>query len=166
MKAIETRYKGYRFRSRLEARWAVFFDALRIKWEYEQEGFELSGGERYLPDFFLPSFEKGIYVEVKATSGTFDRALKFAAEARKRLWLAEGTPALTCWRFVAESGSVEGMLQSKYLPGGKNGEELRFYTWPEFEVDTNEFAERSGTLVCDAVNAARSARFEFGERGA
>jgi hypothetical protein len=28
IKAIETSYKGYRFRSRLEARWAVFFDAL------------------------------------------------------------------------------------------------------------------------------------------
>ena len=26
IKAIETYYKGYRFRSRLEARWAVFFD--------------------------------------------------------------------------------------------------------------------------------------------
>lgn len=25
---IETEYKGYRFRSRLEARWAVFFDTL------------------------------------------------------------------------------------------------------------------------------------------
>ena len=34
MKPIETEYKGYRFRSRLEARWAVFFDALNIKWEY------------------------------------------------------------------------------------------------------------------------------------
>jgi hypothetical protein len=30
--AIPTRYKGYHFRSRLEARWAVFFDALGIKW--------------------------------------------------------------------------------------------------------------------------------------
>jgi hypothetical protein len=26
IKAIETRYKGYRFRSRLEARWAVRFE--------------------------------------------------------------------------------------------------------------------------------------------
>lgn len=40
IKAIQTRYKGYNFRSRLEARWAVFFDALGIKWEYEPEGFE------------------------------------------------------------------------------------------------------------------------------
>ena len=51
IKAIETQYKGYRFRSRLEARWAVFFDALGLAWEYEPEGFELGGGVRYLPDF-------------------------------------------------------------------------------------------------------------------
>jgi hypothetical protein len=41
IKAIETIYKGYRFRSRLEARWAVFFDALEIDWEYEKEGYVL-----------------------------------------------------------------------------------------------------------------------------
>jgi hypothetical protein len=50
IKAIETRYKGYRFRSRLEARWAVFFDALELRWDYEPEGFETNAGN-YLPDF-------------------------------------------------------------------------------------------------------------------
>lgn len=54
MKAIETTYKGYRFRSRAEARWAIFFDALGIDWIYEPEGFELSDGTMYLPDFYLP----------------------------------------------------------------------------------------------------------------
>src|SRR5262245_3495425 len=32
---IETIYRGYRFRSRLEARWAVFFQTLGVPWEYE-----------------------------------------------------------------------------------------------------------------------------------
>ena len=32
IKAIETRYNGYRFRSRTEARWAVFFDAFGIRY--------------------------------------------------------------------------------------------------------------------------------------
>src|ERR1022692_1636793 len=32
-----TQYNGYRFRSRLEARWAVFFNALHIKYVYEKE---------------------------------------------------------------------------------------------------------------------------------
>ncbi len=53
IKAIETEYNGYKFRSRLEARWAVFFDALGVEYEYEPEGFELPNGERYLPDFRL-----------------------------------------------------------------------------------------------------------------
>lgn len=51
IKPIETEYNGYRFRSRLEARWAVFFDALGVSYEYEPEGFELPSGKKYLPDF-------------------------------------------------------------------------------------------------------------------
>ena len=51
IRSIETEYNGYRFRSRLEARWAVFFDALGVDYEYEPEGFELPSGKRYLPDF-------------------------------------------------------------------------------------------------------------------
>ena len=53
IKAIETVYKGYKFRSRLEARWGVFFDTLGIEWQYESEGFDLNG-LWYLPDFWLP----------------------------------------------------------------------------------------------------------------
>jgi hypothetical protein len=64
IKAIETRYKGYRFRSRLEARWAVFLDTLGIAWEYEKEGYDLGEAGWYLPDFWLP--EMKIWAEVKA----------------------------------------------------------------------------------------------------
>lgn len=63
MKAIETKYKGYRFRSRLEARWAVFFDTLGIEWEYEKEGYDLGEAGWYLPDFWLP--EQKCWVEIK-----------------------------------------------------------------------------------------------------
>lgn len=61
---LETRYGGCRFRSRLEARWAVFFTRLGLDWEYEPQGFKV-GRERlaYLPDFYLPA--QGLYVEVK-----------------------------------------------------------------------------------------------------
>lgn len=62
IKAIETHYKGYRFRSRLEARWAVFFDALGTKWEYEKEGFDLGEYGWYLPDFYLSNYS---WVEIK-----------------------------------------------------------------------------------------------------
>lgn len=63
IKPIETRYKGYLFRSRLEARWAVFLDSLGIPWEYEKEGYELFDGTRYLPDFWLP--DQPGFLEVK-----------------------------------------------------------------------------------------------------
>jgi hypothetical protein len=65
LKPIETHYKGYRFRSRLEARWAVFFDACGVKWEYEPEGYVLPNGQYYLPDFLLHdvTFNHGDYTE-------------------------------------------------------------------------------------------------------
>jgi hypothetical protein len=62
IKAIETTYKGFRFRSRLEARWAVFFDGIGAKWEFEREGVEVNG-VKYLPDFYFP--ESCNYLETK-----------------------------------------------------------------------------------------------------
>lgn len=62
IKPIETIYKGYRFRSRLEARWAVFFDACGIPYQYEPDGFYLKA-RQYLPDFYLPWWK--CYVEIK-----------------------------------------------------------------------------------------------------
>ena len=41
LRPIDTEYKGYRFRSRLEARWAVFFDAMEVQFDYEPEGFQV-----------------------------------------------------------------------------------------------------------------------------
>ena len=65
MKAIETEYNGILFRSRLEARWAILFDALKIEWVYEPECFLLSNNQKYTPDFYIPFFD--LYVEVKPT---------------------------------------------------------------------------------------------------
>lgn len=62
MKAIETSFKGYKFRSRLEARWAVYLEEIGIKWEYEKEGYDLDG-IWYLPDFWLP--QVNMWAEVK-----------------------------------------------------------------------------------------------------
>ena len=77
IRAIETIYAGCRFRSRLEARWAVFFDELDIEWKYEAQGYE-KDGERYLPDFLLPRTQT--FVEVKgdreALVRDFDRQVR------------------------------------------------------------------------------------------
>lgn len=93
IKAIETEYNGYKFRSRLEARWAVFFDALGVKYEYEPEGFELPSGKRYLPDFRVKCHGKrgdcgsdsfDLYVEVKGkmTKDDAERIAEFAGEPK------------------------------------------------------------------------------------
>lgn len=63
IKSIDTVYKGYRFRSRLEARWAVYFDCMGIAYDYEPEGVEFENGVKYLPDFYLRDINT--YVEIK-----------------------------------------------------------------------------------------------------
>lgn len=40
MPVIQTLYGQVLFRSRLEARWAVYFDVIGIEWQYEKEGYE------------------------------------------------------------------------------------------------------------------------------
>src|SRR6516225_10627508 len=50
-KGRPTVYAGIEFRSRLEARWACFFDRLRVRWVYEP-----FDGNRYTPDFLLHEF--------------------------------------------------------------------------------------------------------------
>lgn len=57
--AIPTIYRDVQFRSRLEARWAVFFDLLKWPWIYEPV--DLKG---YIPDFIL-TFKTPLLVEVK-----------------------------------------------------------------------------------------------------
>lgn len=59
IKAKPTRYKGIPFRSRLEARWAAFFDKLGWEWEYEPCDFN-----GWYPDFVIFG-QSPIYVEVK-----------------------------------------------------------------------------------------------------
>lgn len=77
--AIETTYAGHRFRSRLEARWAVFFDHMRVPWLYEPEGFAFDD-YRYLPDFYLP--ECGTWIEVKGDATGVDWILMETAARR------------------------------------------------------------------------------------
>jgi hypothetical protein len=52
-----------RCRSRLEAKWLVFFKRAGIAFTYEPDGYSLRSGA-YLPDFFLPEFD--CFFEVKS----------------------------------------------------------------------------------------------------
>lgn len=76
-KPIQTRYNGFMFRSRREAKWAYFFDRGLIRYFYEPEGLEFPDGTKYLPDFFLPDVfgpgGRGVWVEVKGLISGSDR---------------------------------------------------------------------------------------------
>jgi hypothetical protein len=61
IEAIPTTYRGVRFRSQLEARWAAFFDV--VGWKYKYEPFALGN---WIPDFTLCDVHgDAILVEVK-----------------------------------------------------------------------------------------------------
>src|SRR3546814_17155539 len=69
IKALPSLFKGITFRSRTEARWAVFFEAIGWNWTHEKEGFDLSG-EWYLPDFYLADFPMWFEVKPDETDGS------------------------------------------------------------------------------------------------
>lgn len=110
LQAIETRYKGYRFRSRLEARWAVFFDALGVEWEYEKEGYDLGEHGWYLPDFWLP--EQACWIEIKGKTPTdteWNKAMALSSLTETRLYLFFGpipSDATACGPSYEESDSA------------------------------------------------------------
>ena len=103
MKAIPTKYHGVEFRSRLEARYALMFDMLDIKWEYEPEGFDLPKKEWYLPDFYLPevylrsSKKVGVYFEVKPSKDKAEEKRNIFEQFDQPLVVAMGTPTLNVW---------------------------------------------------------------------
>lgn len=113
IKAIETRYHGHNFRSRLEARWAVCFDELRIKYEYEPEGFNFSdyphidqyldpADRYYLPDFFLPNLK--CYVEIKPLMVPVDDIAvtkAFLLSRKHEVLIIYGTPGQNSYRVVS-----------------------------------------------------------------
>jgi hypothetical protein len=85
MKALPTLYRGVTFRSRLEADWAATLDSLDIAWDYEPEGYKLSDGTYYSPDFYLPA--SGAWLEVKgAHMERVSKVEQFAAD----LWSESG----------------------------------------------------------------------------
>lgn len=116
IKPIETHYKGCRFRSRLEARWAVFFDHLGIRWEYEPEGFEVpfeDGDLRYLPDFKLIDY--GIWVEVKGSEE------QFAKDSGRMAWMVDFGHLPGVSVDDPETGPTGGLLILGQVPEPKKG---------------------------------------------
>jgi hypothetical protein len=188
---IETAYAGHLFRSRLEARWAVFMDHLGVQWRYEPQGYVVGTGEdteRYLPDFRLP--EVGVWVEVKGAANERDlRVLTKAAHpvelgglehneagSGARILILSDVPYVdtgaiplhqTMW-WNSERAQVEIALSAWGL-----GKLVPFLTpWAARTADPRLLTESPslwlggghfGSKVLEAYDAARTARFEWGQ---
>ena len=92
IKPIETIYDGYRFRSRLEARWAVFFDAAGIEYQYEPEGYDLGDGIYYLPDFYIPDWDAFVEIKPSIEYQYNEKADRLAKLSGKIVILCSGDP--------------------------------------------------------------------------
>jgi hypothetical protein len=178
IKAIETRYKGHRFRSRLEARWAVFFDSMHIEWEYELEGFLLSDGSKYLPDFFSKSL--GAWIEIKPGLPDIEeikKLVRFSIEKEAPLILIDGLPGRETIRIINQKDFLLGSLISKY---SARSDENIFELWSEiarigfvmhpikekWDIAFIKHEDYDSYTIEKSINEARGARFEFGESGA
>lgn len=180
MKAIETRYKGYRFRSRLEARWAVFFDSLGIQWEYEPEGFEFDDGTRYLPDFLLKNMKHevsygdkrffDVYVEIKAAGTKEEDWTKAKKLSNDHLvLLLAGTPSLTRVDSLcgpSECEKFDGWHGFNSPPATEKASAFVVF-FSNNELCISDVVDRKNPprFLVEAVEASRSSRFEFGECG-
>jgi hypothetical protein len=185
IKAIETIYAGHRFRSRLEARWAVVFDALGIRWEYEAEGFATSAG-RYLPDFRFGSADSDqprLWAEVKGDSlsaGDARKVMAFAFDPGEPRWivalgpipdhgcqslftgwgLVDGAPRAMSWHLGALTGwralgDSYGEPEGDTLPQFSGHFRRKVFYYPGLE----------SAATYAALDAGRMARFEHGESG-
>lgn len=175
IKPIETLYNGYRFRSRLEARWAVFFDAIGLKYEYEVEGYKIEGSEvneiRYLPDFYIPSLDRWFEIKAKPLS-------EYEMKKCEEFCFYKDNKNI---KFSVLIGSPEPIRVNKFSgimeyvwewPSEKYPENVRILA-PD-ELSEKEYYSRfvrglwivpnvTEEQLTIAATVARQARFEFGE---
>lgn len=187
VKPIETIYKGYRFRSRLEAKWAIFLEHLQVKFEYEIEGFDLGKHGYYLPDFWLPEFK--CWVEIKPGAISYDISKKMIAFADNvaPIICFMGSPDLGwngivyCHDTTDSSGGIyENKIgfawchkckkatlslsdeDTRFIRGARTLHNHDWTAWNDFCDPEHRDSHTIGELA-EAINASRQARFEFGE---
>lgn len=158
MNPINTEYDGYWFRSRLEARWAVFFDEVGIDWSYEVQGFRLRredgrGRVKYLPDFYLQGLETPwedytrAWAEVKGVMKKKDeqKCKSLAIESESPVLLLQGDPV-----------DEEITLYRKHTPV----QQVKFaITRQNLKIIKSRTSDPSPKLV-QAQESARKERFE------
>jgi hypothetical protein len=137
LQPLETLYQGVKFRSRLEARWAVFYDNIEMPWFYEPEGYKLKNGVCYLPDFYLPVLKS--FVEIKGEKPMYrdgpaqQKCAMLSKQTHKTVYLFYGTLP-----FPSNELENDGSYQSYFNMGRgsayvyrPNGKMDDIYAWCE-----------------------------------
>lgn len=173
---IPTYYKDCKFRSRLEARWAVFFDAPSIAWEYEKEGYDING-TWYLPDFWLSNVRDrhglvGVWVEIKGNGATPEESKLcggLAVGTHHSAHIFSGQPQTQ--DSVGESGLWFGP-NTEYGPGWDNYMAFHYCSFCRaakieflndyfhcFECHRMMSSTWKNNEILEAISKAKSARF-------
>jgi hypothetical protein len=174
VKAIETAYAGCRFRSRAEARWAVFLDSLGLDWEFEPQGYELSYGRRYLPDFRV---EGSYFIEVKGqrpTAEEFQAAtdiclnvaplIIFCGDVPRKPLVHPVVPGSrsAAWKFVSGAAAGYPDALGQWWACG-HAEAIDHASGKTYWTSG---VKKRAQQYSKALTDAKGARFEFGEKGA
>lgn len=161
IQAIPVWWKGYRFRSRLEGRWGVFLDNIGIDFQYEPQGFKLTDGVCYLPDFWFPVTKA--FAEVKPSDPTPEERKKCELTVRGTgglFLILAGPPDFRAYMGVSrDSDELTESTYSLDIHANFKAyfEEHRFWS-ALADVDLTE--ETASQRYRDAVYAARGARFD------
>jgi hypothetical protein len=125
--AIPTEYRGITFRSALESAWARTLDHYGITdWEFEPQTVQLASGQRYVPDFRLPSLNAWLEVKGPHMLRT-GKVREFAAEQGRGVIVLLGFYAQR--RYLGPATRPQSMQWLDAL-----GYDTRFTRCPECEA--------------------------------
>jgi hypothetical protein len=170
IRPIETRYAGVKYRSRAEARWAVFFAVAGIRVQYEPEGYALPSGA-YLPDFLLT--DQDVFFEVKGQRPTpteSGKCLELCAATERRVILAIGAPE-ECFNLLLFDH--DGLREDSYILAADRRPDLGLWLVASLEEGVWLGPDNAKgrlkplgplfTPLLTAFDAARACRFDRGD---
>ena len=173
IQALQTWHNGHHFRSRVEARWAVFFEHMGVSFDYEPEAYS-DGQTAYLPDFLISlrlsapdnRFEPKVFFEVKGAQPTPEELAKarmLAKLTNKHVLIAFGsfssgfksipTPVMFS---VKPDGAVDGLFHWSHCQGC---DAFTFQRVTAFSDGCRCGYPHASSALAAAYNAARGARF-------
>jgi len=159
----------------LEARYAVFFDALNEPWEYEKEGYVLEDGTLYLPDFWMPNLQ--CHLEIKGqlpTQEEYDKTQGLAHGTNKAAAIIHGLPGeqwgiLYCVDDTDSSGGwgtwqfrfgVNASSELAFLVDQFDPERRILYSVPYEKILRTSYRWMETNALQHAATQAKEERFE------